>query len=51
VTYCWNNVDIAITIQRDWVHEEDGKRREVVLTEPLRTGNGKFVRYTILFLR
>jgi hypothetical protein len=34
VTYCWNNVYVAISVQRNWVHEEERKGCEVVQAEP-----------------
>ena len=50
MTYRWDNVDIAITVERDRIHEKDGQRSEVVLAEPFCARYGKFVWYTILFL-
>lgn len=50
MTYCWDNVDVAITVERDGVHEQNGQRSEVVLAEPFCAGYGEFVWYTILFL-
>jgi hypothetical protein len=34
MTYCRDNVDIAITIERNGVHEKDGEGGEVILPEP-----------------
>jgi hypothetical protein len=38
-------------MQRNWVYEKGWKRREVVLTKPFRSADGKFIWYTVLFLR
>lgn len=50
MTYRWDNVDVAITVERDGVHEQNRQRSEVVLAEPFCAGYGEFVWYTILFL-
>jgi hypothetical protein len=48
VTYCWNDVDIAVSIKRYWVHQQYRKSCEVVLAEPFRPRNREFSRYTKL---
>jgi hypothetical protein len=50
MTYCWDNVDISITVKRDGVDKKDRQRCEVVVAEPLCAWYGKFGWYTILFL-
>lgn len=50
MTYCWDNVDIPITIERDGIDKQKRERSEIVLAKPLCAGQGKFVWDTVLFL-
>jgi hypothetical protein len=51
VTYCWDNVDIAVSIQRHGVDEKDRESCEVVVSEPFRAGDGEFIWDAVLFRR
>jgi hypothetical protein len=50
VTYCRDDVYIAISIQRDRIHEKNRKHCKVVLSEPFRSAHSKLVWYAILCL-
>ena len=48
VTYRWDNVNVAISIQSNRVYKQNRQSREIVLTEPLRARDGKLVRCAVL---
>ena len=48
MTYSWDNVDIAVAVERDGVDEQDRQGREIVLAKPFGAGYGEFSWYAIL---
>lgn len=51
MTYCWNNVDIPIAIQRNGVYKHKRQGSEVVLAKPFGAGHGEFRWHAVLLLR
>lgn len=51
MTYCGNDIDIAIAVQRDGIDEQDGQAGEIVLAEPLGAGDGELLGHAILLRR